>query len=65
MLIVAEHIVIGIKFVIEGVIPDEPEWIELILKKEEYLSEKNKSNNKKNDSLIKPLENKVKEDWSL
>ena len=50
LLIVAEHIVIGIKFVIEGVIPDEPEWVELILKKEEYLSEKNKSNGKKNDS---------------
>ncbi|CAD8171725.1 unnamed protein product [Paramecium pentaurelia] len=62
LLIVAEHIVIGIKFVIEGVIPDEPEWVELILKKEEYLSEKNKSNGKKNDSQIKALENKVKKD---
>ncbi|CAK71954.1 unnamed protein product (macronuclear) [Paramecium tetraurelia] len=61
LLIVAEHIVIGIKFVIEGVIPDEPEWVELVLKKEEYLSEQNKSNIKKNDS-IKPLENKVKQD---
>ncbi|CAD8062441.1 unnamed protein product [Paramecium primaurelia] len=62
LLIVAEHIVIGIKFVIEGVIPDEPQWVELVLKKEEYLSEQNKSNIKKNDQYIKPLENKIKQD---
>jgi len=41
-LILAEHIVIGIKFVIEGVIPDEPEWVEVVLKREEFESEKNK-----------------------
>ncbi|CAD8086171.1 unnamed protein product [Paramecium sonneborni] len=58
-LIVAEHIVIGIKFVIEGVIPDEPEWVELVLKREEFLSEKNKA---KKGEQTKAIEIKTKKE---
>jgi anoctamin-10 len=32
-LIAAEHIVLGIKFVIESVIPDIPEWVENALRR--------------------------------
>ncbi|CAD8137640.1 unnamed protein product [Paramecium pentaurelia] len=39
LLIAAEHIVIGIKFIIETVIPDEPGWVTKVLKRQEYLLE--------------------------
>ena len=32
-LIVAEHVVLGIKFVIESVIPDVPDWVENAVKR--------------------------------
>ncbi|CAD8077580.1 unnamed protein product [Paramecium primaurelia] len=59
-LIVAEHIVIGIKFVIEGVIPDEPEWVEVVLKREEFESEKNKI--KQEGQHSKTIEIKIKKE---
>lgn len=39
-MIAAEHIVLGIKFLIESVIPDVPEWVENALKRQDYLEEK-------------------------
>lgn len=39
LLIGAEHIVIGLKFLIESVIPDEPDWVLTVLKRQEFLME--------------------------
>ncbi|CAD8136075.1 unnamed protein product [Paramecium octaurelia] len=39
LLIAAEHIVIGLKFLIEQVIPDEPVWVTKMMQRQEYLYE--------------------------